>query len=323
MPRFATVALLSVCLAAQAAAQTKKRVAILDFDYATVQNNVQALFNTNADIGKGIADLLVEKLVNTGSFSVIERKALAKVLAEQNFSNSDRADSSTAAKIGRLLGVDAIVVGSITQFGRDDRQTGVGGSVLGGAARRYGLGGVGAKTSKAVVGVSARLISVDTGEILAAVGGKGESTRSGASITGSGGSVGGAASGALDMSSSNFANTILGEAVGQAVTALATQLNANAMKLPTKVIPVDGLIADVSGDTLIINVGSKSGVRVGDRLKVSRVGRTIKDPATGRVLRRMEEPLGDMTVTEVDESSAVGKYSGSNAPKVGDAVKNQ
>src|SRR5207253_4512426 len=65
--------------------------------------------------------------ISDAKYSVIERKALDKILAEQNFSNSDRADSSTAAKIGRILGVDAIIIGSITQFGRDDKNTTVGG----------------------------------------------------------------------------------------------------------------------------------------------------------------------------------------------------
>ena len=99
----------------------------MNFDYATVQSSVAALFGTNQDIGKGIADILVDKLVNDGAYSVIERKQLDKILAEQNFSNSDRADPNSAAKIARILGVDAIIVGSITQFGRDDKSTDVGG----------------------------------------------------------------------------------------------------------------------------------------------------------------------------------------------------
>src|SRR6476620_7122271 len=87
-------------------AQQKKRVAVMNFDYATVQSGVAALFGTNQDIGKGIADILVDKLVNDGAYSVIERKQLDKIIAEQNFSNSDRADPNSAAKIARILGVD-------------------------------------------------------------------------------------------------------------------------------------------------------------------------------------------------------------------------
>lgn len=42
------------------AADAKKSVAVLNFDYATVQSGVAAIFGTNQDIGKGVADLLVE-----------------------------------------------------------------------------------------------------------------------------------------------------------------------------------------------------------------------------------------------------------------------
>ncbi|HET9790990.1 MAG TPA: CsgG/HfaB family protein, partial [Candidatus Angelobacter sp.] len=77
-------------LASSAMAQKKKRVAVMDFDYGTVQSYVYGIYGTNQDVGKGISDLLVEKLVQDGKYSVIERKALDKILAEQNFANSDR-----------------------------------------------------------------------------------------------------------------------------------------------------------------------------------------------------------------------------------------
>jgi curli biogenesis system outer membrane secretion channel CsgG len=304
-------------------AQTKRSVAVMDFDYATVQSGVAAIFGTNQDIGKGIADLIVEKLVKSGTYRVIERKAIQKILAEQNFSNSDRVDPSSAAKIGRLLGADAIIMGSITQFGRDDRQTNVGGDVIGGRLSRYGIGGIGRKNSKAVVGLSARMVSVDTGEILGVAAGKGESTRSGTSLLGGGGSAAAAANAALDMTSSNFANTVLGEAVNAASGQLVTELNTASARIPTKQINIDALVADVSGETLVINIGTRGGVKVGDTLSVKRVGREIRDPATGKVIRRMEDNIGQITITEADEASAVGKFTGSGAVKVGDAVRNQ
>ena len=77
----------------------KKRVAVMNFDYATVSSSVRQLFGSDQDIGKGIADMLVDRLVNDGTYSVIERKELDKIIAEQNFSNSDRADPASAAKM--------------------------------------------------------------------------------------------------------------------------------------------------------------------------------------------------------------------------------
>ena len=312
----------SLALCAVVHAQSsKKRIAVFDFDYAAVQNSASAIFGTRQDVGRGVADLLVDRLVTDGRYSVIERKAIEKIMAEQNFSNSDRVDPTSAAKLGRILGVDAIVIGSITQFGRDDENRTVGGTAFGGIANRYGLGGVGQRKAKAVVGISARLVSTDTAEILAVASGKGQSTRSGASLLGAGGSGGDGGGGIYDMSSRNFAETILGEAVAQSVTQVAAGLEQSAAQLPAHVTAVSGLVADVSGKTLIINVGSKAGVKVGDRLAVKRTGREITDPATGKVIRRIEESLGDLTITEVDDASAVGTYSGAGTPKVGDSVR--
>jgi curli biogenesis system outer membrane secretion channel CsgG len=321
MKQVSMVAAAVALSAALLPAQPKKRVAVMNFDYATVQSGVQAIFGANQDIGKGIADLLVDKLVADGTFSVIERKMLDKIVAEQNLSNSDRFDSTSAAKIGKLLGVDAIIVGSITQFGRDDRKTNVGGGALGGITGRFGVGGVSKTESKAVVAVTARMINTDTAEILASATGKGESQRSGTGLLGAGGSSSGLGGGNYDMRSTNFANTILGEAVHSSVNSVAQQLEAKSGTIMTKTVTVDGLVADAAPDgTLILNVGSSAGVKVGDVLAVKRVGRKITDPATGKVLRSIEDALGEVKITEVDASSSVGKFSGSGAPKVGDAV---
>jgi len=313
-------------LIAGAPAQQKKRVAVMDFDYATVQSRVAELFGSNQDIGKGITDILVDKLVNDGAYSVIERKQLDKIIAEQNFSNSDRADPNSAAKIARILGVDAIIIGSITQFGRDDKSTTLGGGAASGALGKFGLGGVKTSKSTAVCTVTARMIDTSTAEILASVQGHGEETRNGTGILGTGGSWGGAAGGALDMKSSNFANTILGMAVNKATTDVAHGLDQKAASLPTApvmAVKIEGVVADVSPDgTLIINVGSKGGVKVGDTLAINRKVRDVKDPTSGKVIRSVVDAVGTLKITEVDESSAVGKFTGAGPAKVGDTVAN-
>jgi len=312
--------LLMILFAATAPAQQKKRIAVLDFEYGTVTDSVSAIFGTNVDVGKGVSDMLIEGLVKSGTYSVIERRALEQVMKEQNFSNSDRADPASAAKLGKLLGLDAIVIGSITQFGRDDRATNVGGGLLGRRLGGFGVGGVSQRESKAVVGLTARIVSIDTAEILVAAGGKGESKRSGTSLLGAGGSSGGAGGAGVDMSSSNFANTILGEAVHQAVDALGKDLDQNAARLPTREIKVEGLVADVAGSTLILNVGTSGGVKVGDKLQIRRTVREVKDPATGNVLRRIEDTIGEVTITEADGTSSVGTFTGAGKPAVGDTV---
>jgi curli biogenesis system outer membrane secretion channel CsgG len=321
MNRLYAVVLGAALCAAGLQGQDRKRVAVMDFDYGTVRGSIQEIFGANQDVGKGITDLLVDKLVAGGQYSVIERKALDKILAEQNFGNSDRADSSTAAKIGQVLGVDVIIVGSITQFGRDDKKVGVGGGGFGGVTGRFGLGGVSRSNAKAVVGITARMINTTTAEILASASSLGESKRSGTSLGGAGGSGWSGGGGGLNMGSSNFANTIIGEAVNASVNDLAAKLNASAGALPVTVVQIDGLVADASPDgTLVLNVGSKSGVKQGAQLQVKRKVREVKDPATGKVLRLIEEPVGSLVITEVDEQSAVGKFTGAKPAQVGDRV---
>jgi curli biogenesis system outer membrane secretion channel CsgG len=319
--------MMCLTLVAAASAQQRKRVAVMDFDYGTVRTSVAALFGTDQDVGKGITDLIVDKLVNDGVYSVIERKQLDKIIKEQNFSNSDRADPASAAKIARILGVDAIIVGSITQFGRDDKSTAIGGGAASGTLNRFGLGGVKTSKSTAVCTITARMIDTSTAEILASVQGHGEESRSGTGIVGSGGSWGNSGGGGLDMRSSNFGATILGAAVTKATSDVAHGLDQKAASLPTapvQVVKINGVVADASPDgTLIINVGSKDGVKVGDTLAVNRKVRDVKDPTSGRVIRSVVDAVGAITITEVDEASAVGKFSGAGTAKVGDTVSNK
>ena len=305
--------------AATPAKGRKKRVAVLDFDYATVRTTVAAMFGNDIDVGKGITDLLVTKLVKDGTYSVIERKAMDKILAEQNFSNSDRANPSSAAKLGKLLGVDAIIVGSITQFGNDTKNTKVGGA--GGGLGGFGLGGFSHKKSKAIVQVDARVVNIDTGEILVVSEGKGESSRESTSLLGGGGNWHGFGAGGVDFGSSDFQNTIIGEAVKAATDQMATGLITDAGKVEARTIIVEGLVAAVDGKTIVLNIGAKTGIKVGDQLSVERVSREIKDPATGKVIRRLSSQVGTIQITDVDDISAVGNLVTGSGLKVGDLAK--
>src|SRR6266540_3436822 len=269
-------------LAAQAP-PSKRRVAVLDFDYATVREYVLDIFGRDEDIGKGIADMLVTDLVRNGTYSVIERKQLDRILQEQNFQQSGRADATSAVQLARILGVDAIIIGSITQFGRDDKKLGIGGAGV--RVGGIGIGGIGRKTAKAVVNIDARIVSTTTAEILGVATGHGESKRSGTSL------IGGVATGA----------------------------GAVAASMPETKVAIKALVADVAGGEIIINVGTAGGVKVGAEYDVMRPGREVRDPATGRVLRRITTRVGTLKITSADEQSATGTLTGGPA-QVGDCV---
>jgi curli biogenesis system outer membrane secretion channel CsgG len=208
-------------------AQTRPTVAILDFDFGTIQQ----WWSGNWDIGKGIADLIVDELVNDGSYRIIERKRLDAILAEQNFSNSERADPAAkdVARIGKALGVKYLIVGSITKFGTEDKGTKVDAGAFGGG--KFGLGKVGTSKGKATVAITARVIDTSTGEIMASAKGDGISSRSGLLLGGGGGGGGIGAGGDVAMGSSNYRETILGEATDQAVKAVSQKLVAAKARL--------------------------------------------------------------------------------------------
>jgi curli biogenesis system outer membrane secretion channel CsgG len=226
------VALVMAALAAAVpppalAQSSRPTVAVLDLDYGTIQRWWEA----NWDIGKGIADLIVDELVNDGSYRVIERKRLDAILAEQNFSNSDRADPSAAtlAQVGKVLGVKYLIVGSVTKFGTEKKDTKVGGSGWG--VGGFGVGKVGTSKGKATVAITTRVIDTTTGEIMASAKGQGESSRSGLMLGGGGGQWGGAGVGEIDMGSSDYRETVIGEATEIAVKDLTAKLVAAKSRL--------------------------------------------------------------------------------------------
>jgi curli biogenesis system outer membrane secretion channel CsgG len=221
------LALASALVAGPAAAQsTRPTIAVLNFEYGTIQR----WWSGNQDIGEGISDMIVDELVNDGSFRVIERKRLDAVLAEQNFSNSERADPSakTVAQIGKALGVKYLVVGSVTKFGTEQSNKSFGG---GGYGSAFGLGSVGTAKGKANVAITARIIDTTTGEIMASAKGDGTSKRSGLLLGGAGGGGGGGGGGHIEFGASNFHDTILGEATEMAVKTTTSKLVAAKSRL--------------------------------------------------------------------------------------------
>jgi curli biogenesis system outer membrane secretion channel CsgG len=211
------------------AQSNRPTVAVLDFDFGTVDR----WWSGNWDIGKGIADMIVDELVNDGSYRLIERKKLDAIMAEQDLSNSDRADPSAAsiAKLKKLLGVKYMVVGSITKFGTENNKKGVGGGAFGGG--KFGIGSVGMSKGKATVAITARIIDTSTGEIMVSKKGEGISKRSGL-LLGGGGGGGAGGFGGIEMGSSDFRETVLGEATEIAVKDTSLKLVEGKARLTSQ-----------------------------------------------------------------------------------------
>jgi curli biogenesis system outer membrane secretion channel CsgG len=87
----------------------KRTIAVVEF--ADLRGNV-------TDFGRFLAEELITKLYETRKFKVIERQLLNRVMAEQKLSLTGVVDPTSAQKLGKLLGVDAIASGTITDLAR-------------------------------------------------------------------------------------------------------------------------------------------------------------------------------------------------------------
>jgi curli biogenesis system outer membrane secretion channel CsgG len=204
-------------LAGGASAQTAKAkrplVAVTDFDYGTVGYHWWGDY----DIGKGMADQVMDQLLEEGSFRVVERKKLDTILAEQDFAHSDRADPGAAklSKLGKVLGVKYIITGSITKFGGEQKKQG--GSIKG--------IGVGLGKAKTEVTVTARMVDTTTGEVLLSAKGEGVSKKGGGFAFSKSG-VGG-----YGQNTSDFKESAIGEAQEAACKALVAAIVAKKDRL--------------------------------------------------------------------------------------------
>jgi curli biogenesis system outer membrane secretion channel CsgG len=284
-----------------AQAQRRMRIAVLDFEYAST-GQTWSWWGGVAP-SQGVSDLLTNKLVDGGAYTLIERSRIEAVLAEQNLGAAGRLDASTAAEIGRILGADAVVLGSVTRYNLNQGSNGT--SVLGVS--------VGRRRDSASVELTARLVNTTTSEILATATGSGEARQ------GSGGvSVGGLFSTASDNSNTD---ELISNAAQAAVDQLATQLTEKAdvvAAAPMAVTSVSALVADVAGSTVIINKGSRDGFQVGMTVTIERVTREVKDPTTGQVIRTVTTPVGRVELTSVDAGSSEGRIVSGNGMQVGD-----
>jgi TolB-like protein len=82
------------------------RIAITEFTYGDEFN----------DFSRNVQDILYTNLIQRG-MTVVEREKMEQVLNELGKSFSGMIDSSTAAEIGKMLGVEAIVVGTVADMG--------------------------------------------------------------------------------------------------------------------------------------------------------------------------------------------------------------
>lgn len=154
---------------------TKPRIAVIEFKNKA---DNQWWYRGGAEAAQ---DVFVTELVKSGKFRVVEREQLAALMQEKGLTLSGDVDPSSAIKVGKLLGVNYLLTGSVTEYGTTEK-----------GARGPGIGGlpgfsVGKKTF--VAAMNARLIDTSTGEIVWADEGRAEESSSKVFVGGFGGGV--------------------------------------------------------------------------------------------------------------------------------------
>lgn len=282
---------LALCSALSIAAGP--RVAVMDFDNRSAMGDWR--------LGRGAADILTTELVKSTKFDIFERDRLNTVMDEQNMSNSHRFDETSAAKIGKLIGVQYVITGSVTEYGESKSNMGASGLFEAGKKGYF-------------AGVDIRVLDVNTGRILMAESGQGTKSSKNVRVLGIGGG---------ESWNEKHATAALRMAVQEVAQKIAKlEFKATASAAPKATGPVIILIADVDGNTITLNQGKSAGLKVGDVLTAKRQGKVIKDPATGKVIRTTYDTVGTIRLKEVDASYSVGTVVSGSGFKNGDRLEN-
>ena len=284
---FLMIAAVLVGAPASAFAQAKIRIAVSNFE----NNSTWSFWGDK--LGAAAADELATQLVQTGKYTVIERAQLDAILREQNLGASGAVTAATAAKVGKLLGVQLLLTGSITAF--SIKRTSI------------GLRGIGGTYSNAESKVDARLVNTETGEVMVVAVGQGNKRMGGGYFKGV------SAEQSFDQGAAQEA---LRPAVEQVVAKLTEQ--SGSLQSMTPAAP-EGQIVSTRAGSYYINRGAGAGIKVGQKFTVHHLVDEIKD-ADGKLLDKVIEQTGVLEVTQVLANSSVCKLVSGKAA-VNDAVK--
>ena len=139
------LALLVVIFGVCAVQAATPRIAVVDFDAHQYSGDLP---------GAQLADYVVDELVNTNLFDVIEREKLKSLMSEMNFGLSGFVDAKTAVKLGKIYGATHLMTGRVISVEREDS------SFSGG---NYGISGTNVAWN---LSISVRIFEVQTGKIV-------------------------------------------------------------------------------------------------------------------------------------------------------------
>jgi len=295
----ASLALL-LALPAKSFAQGKIRIAVWEFE-----NHAGSHYWYSNQLGPAarnqIDTELSENQILSAKFSVVERDKLNLVLKEQGLATAGAVDPATAAKVGKLLGVQYVVMGGIDKFNIDVTKAAVG---------PFSVGG---HIVQSFATISLRFVDTTTAERVLAVSADGDVKSGGGFLKGS-------------SLSRDTEWGIASETIQKAAKAVVEKLGSGGYvaRISSAATPAGGLqgkIIKVAGTKAWINLGALSGIKLGDRFNVFSVGEPLIDPDTGAKLGADEKQTGDGAVVEIQTKFAVINFTG--AAKAKDTIRKQ
>ena len=120
-----------------------------------------------------VSEFVMEQLIDTKRFRIIEREALEDVAKELNYSMSGLVDPETAVQSGKQKGVQFLIAGSVTGLSTTDS---------GFSFSDSELATMNLNKMSVVANITARFIDVETGEVVMFASGTGKSSRTNAEI---------------------------------------------------------------------------------------------------------------------------------------------
>lgn len=255
----------------------KRKIAIGRFTNETRYGKTFLRDEAQDPLGKQASDMLATRLVESGQFLVFERPDLSKLEKEQAISGE-----------AKLVGVDALILGSITEFGRQVE----------------GKQGFLSQTKRQVARakVELRLVDPKTGYVFFSATGSGQADTETGSVAGYG-------------STAAYDETLNDRAIGAAISDVQ---NALINKLQEKRWTTD--ILSAQGNQVFISGGARQGLKVGDTLALYKRGQKIRSAQTGFDVELPPQQVGTLKVlaffgdNETNEGSVTELTSGKLDP---------
>lgn len=240
-------------------------------------------FRGKWNLGDGMADLLVTHLLDSGRFTVIERRQLEAMISEIRMQDADLFRPEGRAAAGRLKNAQYLVRGVVTDF-----------TVTGDGSGWFAKDGKSVKLmgSSARVGINLMILEVETGEVLGSVEADGSAGAFG---------IGGAAKYQdLAFGSEAFFRTPLGKAAGAAMREAIVKIQRTIPPRPWR-----PRVAEVHGNAVIVSGGENLRIRVGDSFIVRGAPHNVTDPTTGNVIQSVPGPeKGRLSIIAVQDRSS-------------------